>query len=484
MEDERNNPIASGVTRGQNQLHVMPEDWAAAASVIAPLVARGEGAADVTYLLIVTNDSEAAEGIVSRLAGTVPPTTRVLAATDGRRATRALRGSFPAIVAGPPRVLLELLQSAVLKPAGLRGIALAWVEGLDGVSARALETLMADLPKDAARYVFASEMTAEAEALVERYAWRARRMQPSEPEPPVALSFVTTSETGRLATVRRVLDAIDPPTAAIVVPQEASRGAVRAQLRVLGYGDDATDVRVVDAPDAAAALVILYELPSSETELRRVIRSAGTARVITLVTSRQVGALRRFAGGAVVPFQLPAAAERARTQEAALRDELRQALEAGQYARELLALEPLLADYDGAEIAAAALRLLEAERVKRPAETSGSAAMTKLFVNVGEMDGVAAGDLVGAMTNEAGISRSEIGRVEVRERHSTIEVAAPVAATVVEKLTGVAIRGRRAMVRLDEGRERRDSTDRRQRGERNDRSDRRERSPRPRPPRR
>jgi ATP-dependent RNA helicase DeaD len=486
VEDERNNPVASGVTRGQNQLHVMPEDWSAAAGVIEPLLTRGDGSADAPYLLIVTNDAEAAAGVAGRLANAVPTTTRILAATDARRAIRALRSAPAHIIAGPPRVLLELLQSALLKPDGLRAIVLAWVESLDGASARALETFMADLPKEAARYVFASEMTTEAEALVERYAWRARRMQPGEAEPPVSLSYIATSEAGRLATLRRVLDAVDPATAAVVVPRESSRAAVRYQLRVLGYGEDAGDIRVVDRADAGAELVILYELPPSEAELRRTVRGAGAARVIALATARQVGALRRSAGGALTPFVLPAAAERARTQESALREELRQALETGQYARELLALEPLLSEYDGTEIAAAALRLLEAERTRRPAATASPApaAMTRLFINVGEMDDVKPADLVGAIMNETGISRSELGRVDVRERFSTAEVAPAVAETVVAKLTGIVIRGRRAQVRLDEGRERRDAPERRNRGERSDRPDRRDRPTRPRPPRR
>jgi ATP-dependent RNA helicase DeaD len=162
--------------------------------------------------------------------------------------------------------------------------------------------------------------------------------------------------------------------------------------------------------------------------------------------------LRRLAGGAITPFALPAAAERARTHAERMRDELRAVLAAGQYSRELLSLEPLLDDYDGVELAAAALRLLETERAKpRAPATNETPAMTRLYVNVGEMDSVRPGDLVGAITNEAGISRSDLGRVEVRERHSTVEVATGVANTVVDRMTGVSIKGRRALVKVDEG---------------------------------
>jgi ATP-dependent RNA helicase DeaD len=80
--------------------------------------------------------------------------------------------------------------------------------------------------------------------------------------------------------------------------------------------------------------------------------------------------------------------------------------------------------------------------------------MTRLYLNVGSMDSVRPGDLVGAIANEAGISKAEMGKVDVRERHSTVEVATAVANAVVAKLTGISIRNRRVVARVDEGPER------------------------------
>ena len=60
---------------------------------------------------------------------------------------------------------------------------------------------------------------------------------------------------------------------------------------------------------------------------------------------------------------------RARSRDEKVRDELRAALANGVNARELIALEPLLTEFDGVEIAAAALRLLERDREReKPAE--------------------------------------------------------------------------------------------------------------------
>jgi ATP-dependent RNA helicase DeaD len=501
VEHEQDAAI-TGVSRGQNQLHVLPEDSTVAHAVLEPFLDRIDGstAGGGPQLLVITNDGEAAAGIASKLtlASKRGGDLRVLAATDARRAARVQRTASAHVVLGPPLVLVELLQAAVLKTDSMRAVVLAWVEELDEKSIQALEAVMAEVPKDAARAVIASATTPAVEQLVERYARRARKMQPvgTDPQAPVSLSYVTVIESGRLSMLRRLLDATDPESATIVVRTPDSRTAVLGMLRSLGYGDESA-IRVADSPDEKAELVIVYDLPSSDDDVRRLVRSAGSARVLALVAPRQLSALRRLAGGAISPFALPAAAERARSREDRLRDELRAILATGQYSRELLALEPLLAEFDGAEIAAAALRLLEGERTRAqtPAADAAAPAMTRLYVNVGEMDNVRAGDLVGAVTNEVGISKSELGRVEVRERHSTIEVATPVANAVVAKLTGVSIKGRRVLAKIDEGATRggrehsgrdrpgRDRPGRDRPGGDRPGRDRRERPARPRPPR-
>ena len=460
MEQEQDN---AGVVRSQNQLHVLPEGWGSADMAIAPMLDRVDAQDARAQLVVVTNDADAAAGVARRLAPAAGERgLRTLAATDARRSARVQRSTAAQVVVGPPTALLSLLQATALKLDGVRTVALAWVDDLPKAESAALEALMSEMPKDSARLVLANESTPAVEQLVERYARRAHRMQPAAAEggSPVSLSFVTTSQEGRPVALRRILDAVDPESAVVIAREADSRAEVEGVLRSLGYDGRSNAVRVGDISGEGAALVVMYDLPAGEDELRRVAGGSGSGRIVALVTPRQIASLKRLAGGAVAPLSLPEAALRARSREESLRDELREMLSAGQFSRELLAIESLLSDYDGAEIAAAALRLLEIERAK-PRSAPGvagaaQAPMTRLFLNVGEMDGVRAGDLVGAITNEAGISKAELGRVEVRERGSTVEVATPIANTVISKLHGVTIKGRRAFVKVDEDRPKRE----------------------------
>jgi ATP-dependent RNA helicase DeaD len=83
--------------------------------------------------------------------------------------------------------------------------------------------------------------------------------------------------------------------------------------------------------------------------------------------------------------------------------------------------------------------------------------MTRLFVNVGSRDNARPGDLVGAITNQGGITSDDVGKVEVRESHSIVEVSPAVVDGVIERVTGTTIKGRRAVVRRDEQRSPRDA---------------------------
>src|SRR2546428_13817412 len=73
----------------------------------------------------------------------------------------------------------------------------------------------------------------------------------------------------------------------------------------------------------------------------------------------------------------------------------------------------------------------------------------KILVNIGKKDNVGPKDLVGALIREVGLDKSAIGKIEVRETFSVVEVAAGAVERALRGLTGVTIRGRRVQARLD-----------------------------------
>ena len=469
------------MTRGQNAVHVMPLDWSALPRVLGTIVDRIDVARPEPQLLVVTTDAESAASAANaivRMAG--ERGIRVLAATASPRAARLLRSAPPHVVIGAPAELATLLQSSALKPASVRATVLAWLDTiLDSPEAQPLENLFAELPKEGARVVLASAVSPAHEALVERYARRARRESEPAGEPGAALSaeYVAAPETGRTSALRRLLDALDLPAAVLFARDGALRDEATRVARTLGYPADAVRVAASAADAAGSEPLVLLDLPATREEMRA-LAGTGGRRLYAIVQPSQLGSLRALLGGGTVsPVALVDAAERARGKDAALRASLRDVLSSSDVRREVLAIEPLLAEFDGIEIAAAALRLLEQQRPARPAVAAAQTGpMTALFVNLGERDGVRAQELVAAVTSSAGIPGSQIGKVEVRDTHSIVEVAAAVAELVAGKVTGSIVRGRRVQARVDQPREARESRGPRSGPPRGDRGDRGERS--------
>jgi ATP-dependent RNA helicase DeaD len=75
----------------------------------------------------------------------------------------------------------------------------------------------------------------------------------------------------------------------------------------------------------------------------------------------------------------------------------------------------------------------------------------KLWVGIGKKDNVRPGDLVGALANQAQVPADAIGRIEVRDLFCLVEVRADQAERAAQGLTGVTVKGRRLIARVDRG---------------------------------
>jgi ATP-dependent RNA helicase DeaD len=70
---------------------------------------------------------------------------------------------------------------------------------------------------------------------------------------------------------------------------------------------------------------------------------------------------------------------------------------------------------------------------------------------VGQKDGVTPDDLVAALIREAGVNRGAIGKIEIRQLYSLVELPARQIEAIGQALNGVSIRRRRVTARVDRG---------------------------------
>ncbi|HEX2755333.1 MAG TPA: DEAD/DEAH box helicase [Candidatus Limnocylindrales bacterium] len=76
-------------------------------------------------------------------------------------------------------------------------------------------------------------------------------------------------------------------------------------------------------------------------------------------------------------------------------------------------------------------------------------AWTRLWIGAGRETGVRPGDLVGSITNEAGVPARAIGSIQISGRFSIVEVAEGAADDIVRAMRGVLLRGKPVQIRRD-----------------------------------
>jgi ATP-dependent RNA helicase DeaD len=84
-----------------------------------------------------------------------------------------------------------------------------------------------------------------------------------------------------------------------------------------------------------------------------------------------------------------------------------------------------------------------------PGRRDDDATWVRLIVGGGREAGMRPGDLVGAITNEPGVGGGAVGAIQIADGFSLVDVAAPVADSVIAALRGATIRGRRLSVERD-----------------------------------
>jgi ATP-dependent RNA helicase DeaD len=234
----------------------------------------------------------------------------------------------------------------------------------------------------------------------------------------VAITLAEAREHRLLRTIenftRTKIDVATVPTVADLRARQLD--LTRASLRERLLAKDYDDVRVVvqtlaeefDIVDIAAAAVKLAHLAAADG-------SAGGDREIPAVdvvnvANRAVASRHGSSGSARFPAP-PRQAERPPRQEAR------------------------------------APRRWPVGRGDRPVPTDGRT--IRLYLGAGRQAGIRPGDLVGAITGEAGIQARSLGAIEIGDRSSYIEVPETLADDIIAAIKGTTIRGKKVPVRRD-----------------------------------
>lgn len=316
---------------------------------------------------------------------------------------------------------------------------------------------------------------AEAQAPVQRGNLRVHVLEGGSPDPQVA------------AVVARLLDE-DVHHVLLYFRSEDRAADAADSLTIRGYlaggpGDVETPVWLgldpleareqIESSEIEPDLVVSVsvDVPSDADVLDR--RHGGAARPgVVLAAPRELPHLRRLGREAGYKMEvIHADGGPVEDSVGQFRREVEVALAEEDLGAYTTLLEPLVQRWSGAEVAAALAALLR----KRPGRALGQAApettapvpsagarppaWTRLFLSVGSRDGVGPGDILGAITGEAGVEGDQVGRIDIRDTFTRVDVVDSQANQVIQALNGISIRGRSVRADFDRSGGRSDERD-------------------------
>ncbi|MGH7524541.1 MAG: DbpA RNA binding domain-containing protein [Gemmatimonadales bacterium] len=449
--------IVAAVARGGNVVAVLPPSPAWGDPIIATLLGDGTGG-PVLILAAPASVGEWAVAVGSMIE-TIARPLAVDVLREPHRATKSPAHAADIVIASPVSALASHERSA-LRPDRFRAIVFAWPEywrADDAVAA-----ILQDCSREAQRVVLTGRTTAldAANGLIERYARKAIIVEAPVGDAGLGraeIRSVTTSWAARPQITARLLDLLGRESVTIWTADTRDHQLIQ---RAMGSLPDGVHLTVQSAPDGGT--VICYDLPTT-VQLAAMGRAAEIAVLVPPGVEEYVSDLAPVCR----PLSLDSPAMAIADHDAALRQQLVRVMERDENAAALYALAPLFEQWDPQRVAAALFSLWQKE--KRELVTPGTAGgespasarapaaapaprTATLWIGAGKRDEATVGDFVAVLVKEAGVDRSRIGRIELRDTFALVEVPAEQAEEIARRLAGVTIRKRRLMARVDRGR--------------------------------
>lgn len=374
---------------------------------------------------------------------------------------RPERATAAHFAAASPSSALSALEHSSIKVDALKTLVVDGVSTMFELGAGdALETLAGQISREAQRVILSAASTKQVEDWADRHARRARRLSfiPPDVEPlvEVTVEYFAGPRYEWLPVLTRTLAGAgvrgDAEGTRIDCRLRAEAEELAHRLAVRGFdiaADQRSGITVAfldeDRSDPTP-LAISWGVPADLETLQE--RATRAKRALVFAEPDELAHLRQLVAALQVrlaPLKAGKPGEASRSAQAT-RDQLREAARDRDLEPYMLLLEPLLEEFTPSELAAAATALLRERAPTTPAQTLP--AWTRLYFGVGRRDGVRPADLVGAITGESPLTGDRVGRIEIRDTHSSVEVAADGADQVIKSLATTTIRGRPANVRV------------------------------------
>jgi ATP-dependent RNA helicase DeaD len=219
----------------------------------------------------------------------------------------------------------------------------------------------------------------------------------------------------------------------------------------------ATDVaaRGIDVENVEA--VFNYDVPNDDEyyvhRIGRTGRAGKTGIAFTFVSGKEVYQLRdimRYTKTKIEQQQIPSVSDVQEIKTSNFLERIKRIINNEKLDKEVHMVEKMMEeDYSSVETAAALLRIVmeksgnnNTQNAEEFGDTGAGVGQVRFFINIGRKDKAKARDIIKAIADKTGLSSSSIGKIDVFDKFSFVEVPESSASEVISSMRGARIKGR------------------------------------------
>ena len=397
---------------------------------------------------------------------------------------RALKKGVDIVVGTPGRVI-DHIKRKTISLSEIRIVVLDEAdEMLDMGFIEDIETILTATPQERQTLLFSATMPPPIMNIAKRYMRNPEKIRINPKDlvvTEIKQVFYEVRDVDKINALSRLLDVEDPELAIVFCHTKRDVDDVAMQLDQMGYNaralhgdytqaqrDEVMDkfkkgsIDVLVATDVAArgldiknvTHVINYSIPQNpDNYIHRIGRTgrAGKSGIaITLVTPREYKHLRiieKTARTTIDRKKLPSSQEVIKAKEKNIAKDISAVISQNKHLPYQTFIRELSGHFSFADIAAAAFHLAFGEAKEHPVEeTPERSGIVRLFMTIGRKDRVKVPDIIKSIALEANIPHRKIGKIDVFDKFTFVEVPAELADRVIRSVDDVIMMGRRVKI--------------------------------------
>lgn len=404
---------------------------------------------------------------------------------------RMLKGGVQ-IVIGTPGRIMDHMRRKTLKLDNVKMVVLDEADEMLSMGFEEdMETILQDVPEERQTTLFSATMNPRIMNITKKYLKNPKKIKIKAEELTVdniEQVSINIKSNMKDEAVMRLIDAYTPKKAIVFCNTKRKVDDLIEKLKFKGYkaeslhGDikqsqrdrimkrlKSGDIQILVATDVAARgidvddleLVVNYDIPQEEEyyvhRIGRTGRNGNSGRAITFVVGKEkskIYSIQKYANTKIKDGKIPTLIEINQLKKKKFVDKIADMIEKQEY-RGSEMVDELLASYDAEELAKALMTIIKGKEIVEPKEEklnfSNQEGMVKLFLNLGRKDKIMAKDIVGSFSANTAISGSEIGKINILDKFTFVEVPAKFAEEIIHGMNGKPIKGKEVNMEVANG---------------------------------